>query len=129
MGAAPTISYVAGKGWKLLFTWAMGSKFNTKFRLIGPWKWEAGAEQIMRGELYGVVRRSGGYICKRDKATRNACIVLTALDRPHDLYNHPIHSLWHHKHGAVRVVRTLGPAGAGLGDAGPPATSKAWVAT
>ncbi|KJZ73125.1 hypothetical protein HIM_07509 [Hirsutella minnesotensis 3608] len=60
MGSAPTISYVASKGWKVLFTWAMGSNFNTKFRLVGPWKWEAGAEEIMRGELYGVVRRTGG---------------------------------------------------------------------
>lgn len=66
MGSAPTVSYVASKGWKLFFTWAMGSNFNPKFRLVGPWKWEAGAEQIMRGELYNVVRRSGGYICKSD---------------------------------------------------------------
>ncbi|UNI24775.1 Flavin-containing monooxygenase [Purpureocillium takamizusanense] len=60
MGAAPTISYIMSKGWKLSFTWAMGSNFNPKFRLVGPWKWEAGAEKIMRGELYDVVKRSGG---------------------------------------------------------------------
>ncbi|GJN84599.1 hypothetical protein PLIIFM63780_008160 [Purpureocillium lilacinum] len=60
MGAAPTVSYVMSKGWKLFFTWAMGSNFNPKFRLVGPWKWEAGAEKIMRGELYDVVKRSGG---------------------------------------------------------------------
>ncbi|KAJ6439463.1 dimethylaniline monooxygenase [Purpureocillium lavendulum] len=60
MGSAPTILYVMNKGWKLFFTWAMGSNFNPKFRLVGPWKWEAGAEKIMRGELYDVVKRSGG---------------------------------------------------------------------
>ncbi|KAK5997770.1 Monooxygenase ptmN [Cladobotryum mycophilum] len=60
IGAAPKISYVVRKGWKLFFTWAMGSNFNPKFRMVGPWKWEAGAEDIMRGELYDVVKRSGG---------------------------------------------------------------------
>jgi len=64
MGAAPTVSYVMSKGWKLFFTWAMGSNFNPKFRLVGPWKWEAGAEKIMRGELYDVVKRSGGGVCE-----------------------------------------------------------------
>ncbi|PHH59609.1 hypothetical protein CDD81_2821 [Ophiocordyceps australis] len=62
MGSAPTISYVATKGWKLFFTWAMGSNFNPKFRLVGPWRDEACAEHVMRGELYGVVKRSGGFI-------------------------------------------------------------------
>ncbi|PFH56939.1 hypothetical protein XA68_15739 [Ophiocordyceps unilateralis] len=62
MGAAPTATYVARKGWRLFFTWAMGSNFNTKFRLVGPWRWEAGAEAVMRGELFAVVRRSGGML-------------------------------------------------------------------
>ncbi|RDA84815.1 hypothetical protein CP532_3159 [Ophiocordyceps camponoti-leonardi (nom. inval.)] len=62
MGAAPTATYVARKGWRLFFTWAMGSNFNPKFRLVGPWRWEAGAEAVMRGELYAVVRRSGGLL-------------------------------------------------------------------
>ncbi|KYK56163.1 dimethylaniline monooxygenase [Drechmeria coniospora] len=62
MGSAPTMSYVMSKGWKLFFTWAMGSNFNPKFRLVGPWKWEAGAEKIMCGELYSVVSRSGGFL-------------------------------------------------------------------
>lgn len=60
MGAAPTLWYVATQGWRLFFTWAMGSNFNPKFRLVGPWKREAVAAEIMRGELYAVVRRSGG---------------------------------------------------------------------
>ncbi|KAH7153417.1 hypothetical protein EDB81DRAFT_687617 [Dactylonectria macrodidyma] len=62
MGAAPTVTHVMKKGWKIFFTWAMGSNFNTKFRMIGPWKWEAGAESIMRNELYNIVRQSGGYV-------------------------------------------------------------------
>ncbi|KAK7413631.1 hypothetical protein QQX98_007494 [Neonectria punicea] len=62
MGSAPAITHVMKKGWKVLFTWAMGSNFNTKFRMVGPWKWEAGAESIMRNELFNVVKRSGGYV-------------------------------------------------------------------
>ncbi|KAL6357419.1 hypothetical protein LRP88_07584 [Fusarium phalaenopsidis] len=62
MGAAPTATHVFKKGWKIFFTWAMGSNFNTKFHLVGPWKWERGAEEIMRNELFNVVKRSGGYV-------------------------------------------------------------------
>ena len=64
IGSAPTITYVMSKGWKLFFTWAFGSNFNTKFRLVGPWKWEEGAESIMRNELYNVVKQTGGFVCK-----------------------------------------------------------------
>ncbi|KAL6411474.1 putative flavin-containing monooxygenase [Ilyonectria robusta] len=64
MGAAPAITHVMKKGWKVFYTWAMGSNFNTKFRMVGPWKWESGAERIMRNELFNVVKRSGGYVCK-----------------------------------------------------------------
>ncbi|KAK1976289.1 hypothetical protein LZ30DRAFT_734943 [Colletotrichum cereale] len=60
MGAAPTISFMARQGFRAFFTWAMGSNFNTKFRLVGPWKWEAGALTIMRGELFQVVSQTGG---------------------------------------------------------------------
>ncbi|KAF5024325.1 hypothetical protein F66182_3602 [Fusarium sp. NRRL 66182] len=62
MGSAPKVLSVMKKGWKVFYTWAMGSNFNTKFRMIGPWKWEKGAESIMRNELYSVVKRSGGYV-------------------------------------------------------------------
>ncbi|KAK2001341.1 dimethylaniline monooxygenase [Colletotrichum falcatum] len=60
MGAAPTISFMARQGFKAFFTWAMGSNFNTKFRLVGPWKWKEGALTIMRGELFQVVSETGG---------------------------------------------------------------------
>ncbi|KAI9902132.1 hypothetical protein N3K66_003949 [Trichothecium roseum] len=60
IGSAPTITYIMRKGWKIFFTWAMGSNFNPKFRLVGPWRWENRAEMIMSEELYNVVKRSGG---------------------------------------------------------------------
>ncbi|GJD04758.1 dimethylaniline monooxygenase [Colletotrichum higginsianum] len=60
MGAAPTISFMARQGFRAFYTWAMGSNFNTKFRLVGPWKLEAGALSIMRGELFEVVMQTGG---------------------------------------------------------------------
>lgn len=64
IGAAPTITYVMTKGWKVFFTWAMGSNFNPKFRMVGPWKRESEAVGVMENELFSVVKRSGGYLCK-----------------------------------------------------------------
>jgi dimethylaniline monooxygenase (N-oxide forming) len=64
IGSAPKALSVMKKGWKVFYTWAMGSNFNTKFRMVGPWKWEQGAENIMRNELYNVVKHSGGFVCK-----------------------------------------------------------------
>jgi dimethylaniline monooxygenase (N-oxide forming) len=54
MGAAPTFTEVLSFGPKTAWTWAMGSNFNTKFRLVGPWKWD-GAQRVMGGELWDVV--------------------------------------------------------------------------
>lgn len=54
MGAAPSFTEVLGFGLKTTYTWAMGSNFNTKFRLIGPWKWN-GAPAVMKDELWHVV--------------------------------------------------------------------------
>lgn len=62
MGSAPTISHVCSKGWVILFTWAMGSNFNPKFRMVGPWKNPTVADSIMSNELYNVVKRSGGTV-------------------------------------------------------------------
>jgi dimethylaniline monooxygenase (N-oxide forming) len=63
MGSAPTFPQVCSEGWKVAFTWAMGPNFNSKFRLVGPWKWD-GARDVMRTELWGVVKRSGGVVCE-----------------------------------------------------------------
>ncbi|KAJ0369105.1 hypothetical protein COL26b_010544 [Colletotrichum chrysophilum] len=60
MGAAPTFTFMRRQGFKAFLTWAMGSNFNSKFRLVGPWKWEKGALDIMRGELFDVVKQTGG---------------------------------------------------------------------
>ncbi|OAA71272.1 dimethylaniline monooxygenase [Cordyceps fumosorosea ARSEF 2679] len=63
MGAAPTLgSVLARRDARCLYAWAMGPNFNTKFRLVGPWRDEAVAAAVMRGELYEVVRRSGGAV-------------------------------------------------------------------
>lgn len=62
MGSAPRFSYVYSKGFKALYTWAMGSNFNAKFRLVGPWKNEEESLRIIRGELYDIVKRSGGML-------------------------------------------------------------------
>ncbi|CAG2005520.1 unnamed protein product [Fusarium graminearum] len=62
MGSAPRASTMMKKGFKIFYTWAMGSNFNTKFRFIGPWKWNEGAENIMGNELFNVVKHSGGFV-------------------------------------------------------------------
>ncbi|KAF3065168.1 Dimethylaniline monooxygenase [N-oxide-forming] 2 [Daldinia childiae] len=64
MGSAPSFGDVlrlgfssSNGGWyKLPLTWALSSNFNTKFRLIGPWKWD-GALDIMNTELWDTVAR------------------------------------------------------------------------
>ncbi|KAF6806615.1 dimethylaniline monooxygenase [Colletotrichum musicola] len=62
MGSAPCFTHVLGKGFRVFFTWAMGSNFNSKFRLVGPWKNEGESLAIMRGELFDVVKQSGGLL-------------------------------------------------------------------
>ncbi|XXG99620.1 Sterol O-acyltransferase 2 (Sterol-ester synthase 2) [Hypoxylon texense] len=62
MGSAPSfteilhLGFSAGCWWKLLLTWALGANFNTKFRLLGPWRWD-GASEIMTTELWDTVAR------------------------------------------------------------------------
>lgn len=63
MNAAPSFTEVLKLGGKVAFTWAMGSNFNTKFRLVGPWKWN-GAKDVMEKELWDVVTESGIWICQ-----------------------------------------------------------------
>lgn len=73
IGSAPTVTHVMGRGWKVLYTWAMGSNFNTKFRLVGPWRDER-AEGVMKGELYDVVKQSGGIPCKQHESCLGASL-------------------------------------------------------
>lgn len=63
MGSAASFTEILGFGFKTTFTWAFGSNFNTKFRLVGPWKWD-GANEVMRTELWDVVKQSGGWVCR-----------------------------------------------------------------
>lgn len=63
MGAAPSFTQVLAFGPIVFLTWALGPNFNTKFRLIGPWKWD-GAAAIMKGEHWKVIKRRKGFISK-----------------------------------------------------------------
>ncbi|KAK3988398.1 hypothetical protein QBC44DRAFT_398070 [Cladorrhinum sp. PSN332] len=50
-------------GWyKLPLVWALGANFGAKFRLKGPWRWEAGAKRVMVEELWETVERRGGFL-------------------------------------------------------------------
>ncbi|KAK7948682.1 uncharacterized protein PG986_009568 [Apiospora aurea] len=62
LGAAPTFSFMVHQGPRAFWTWAMGSNFNTKFRLVGPYANRPLALEIMRGELFKVTSRLGGFI-------------------------------------------------------------------
>jgi dimethylaniline monooxygenase (N-oxide forming) len=65
LGAAPTFAHMLRQTtWRCLYTWAMGPSFNTKFRLVGPWAQPDVAIPILEGELFGVVKRSGGWFCE-----------------------------------------------------------------
>jgi hypothetical protein len=63
MRSAASFTEILEFGFKTTVTWAFGSNFNTKFRLVGPWKWD-GANEIMRTELWDVVKQSGGWVCR-----------------------------------------------------------------
>ena len=71
IGSAPSFTQVLTFGPRTAWTWAMGSNFNTKFRLIGPWKWD-GAKEVMENELYNVVKETGAWICRYLRALQTA---------------------------------------------------------
>ncbi|EXJ66093.1 uncharacterized protein A1O5_10708 [Cladophialophora psammophila CBS 110553] len=56
MGSAPSAAQVLKHGWKVFIVWACGCNMNTKFRLVGPWRWE-GAEGMMKGEMWELIKR------------------------------------------------------------------------
>jgi dimethylaniline monooxygenase (N-oxide forming) len=72
ISSAPSFTQVLGFGPKTAWTWAMGSNFNTKFRLVGPWKWE-GAKEVMENESWNVVKESGAWICDFSPTSWNCC--------------------------------------------------------
>ncbi|KAK7977990.1 hypothetical protein PG988_005480 [Apiospora saccharicola] len=62
IGAAPTFSFMLRQGPRAFWTWAMGSNFNPKFRLVGPFADRPMALAVMRGELFEVASRLGGFL-------------------------------------------------------------------
>jgi len=60
MGSAPSISEMAARGWKMLFCWALSANVNTKFRLVGPWRWD-GAQKVMETEIWETITRRRGF--------------------------------------------------------------------
>lgn len=78
MGTAPSFSEIVVEGWKMTTILALSANVNTKFRLVGPWKWDD-AESVMKTEIWetvarrrgffgrsniGLLRRIESYICK-----------------------------------------------------------------
>ncbi|KAI0139621.1 FAD/NAD(P)-binding domain-containing protein [Hypoxylon sp. NC0597] len=45
-----------GYWYKVPLTWALSANFNTKFRLLGPWRWD-GVLEVMATELWDTVSR------------------------------------------------------------------------
>jgi len=60
MESAPSFWQMLTWGPKMTLVWALGANFNTKFRLIGPWKFRE-AEGIMKTELWKTITRRGGF--------------------------------------------------------------------
>ncbi|KAF4949721.1 hypothetical protein FSARC_13414 [Fusarium sarcochroum] len=44
-------------GWRLLVIWAYNAHFNTKFRLLGPWKWSGAADTLISEEFWQTITR------------------------------------------------------------------------
>jgi dimethylaniline monooxygenase (N-oxide forming) len=60
MGSAPSLTEVIRMGWKVAVTWALSAQVNTKFRLVGPYKWE-GARKVMETEIWDTIARRRGF--------------------------------------------------------------------
>lgn len=42
---------------KLMVIWVFGANFNTKFRLLGPWKWYGAADLLVSDEFWQTITR------------------------------------------------------------------------
>ncbi|RHZ46422.1 uncharacterized protein CDV56_104747 [Aspergillus thermomutatus] len=58
VGGAASFLEALSRGWRVWVVWALGACPNTKFRLVGPWKW-GGAEEVIKTELFATVKRRG----------------------------------------------------------------------
>ncbi|KAH7124716.1 hypothetical protein EDB81DRAFT_212400 [Dactylonectria macrodidyma] len=65
MDAAPSftdvlrIALCTRRGWRLPYIWAGGANFTVKFRMVGPWKFDAAAETLT-GDLWETITRRQG---------------------------------------------------------------------
>ena len=65
MNIAPTFTQIlrlaltTKRGWRLPYVWAAGGPFNSKFRLVGDWRWD-GAPEVMTDELWETISRRSG---------------------------------------------------------------------
>ncbi|KUJ17447.1 FAD/NAD(P)-binding domain-containing protein [Mollisia scopiformis] len=60
IGSAPSFMEILPMGWKMVLCWALSAQVNTKFRLVGPWKWD-GAQNVMETEIWDTVSRRRGF--------------------------------------------------------------------
>jgi dimethylaniline monooxygenase (N-oxide forming) len=56
-------SSLPGGWYKIPLVWAVGSNYNAKFRLRGPWQWDD-AEKVLAVELWDTITRRGGLMGK-----------------------------------------------------------------
>ncbi|KAK6211493.1 dimethylaniline monooxygenase [Colletotrichum tabaci] len=104
IGSAPRIGYVFSKGFRAFYTWAMGSNFNAKFRLVGPWKNEEESLRIMRGELFDIVKQSGGLLYMFCNTVIPLCMFGTMSVAIHTWdWTKSVFSPWRRRKGQIRL--------------------------
>jgi len=105
MGSAPSFFEIVVKGWKMTLVWALSANVNTKFRLVGPWKW-AGAEKVMKTEIWDTITRRRGFFGKfspfrfgvvRECDIAEEWALISPRCRTLDVVGHANCSLWHIK--------------------------------
>ncbi|EQL03283.1 dimethylaniline monooxygenase [Ophiocordyceps sinensis CO18] len=74
MDAAPGLTDILRlQSWRLLFIWALGAHFNTKFRLQGPWKWDGAQELLVSDEFWQTITRRPLFFERAAKVWENSC--------------------------------------------------------
>lgn len=63
MESALSLAQVLTRAWKVTLVWALGANFNTKFCLVGSWKWD-GAEELLKTEMWETITRRSGVFGK-----------------------------------------------------------------
>ncbi|KOS20672.1 Dimethylaniline monooxygenase 1 [Escovopsis weberi] len=65
LGSAPGLTDILGLVWerpglqalKLLLIWGLGANFNTKYRVMGPWKWDEAVDVLTSDEFWHTLTR------------------------------------------------------------------------